>query len=316
MERVAALGVSSCLAGEAVRYDGGHKLDRFVTDQLGRWFRLVPVCPETGCGLPVPREPMRLEGDPASPRLVTVRTRIDLTDRMDAWCAEEVSRLEQEDLCGFIFKKGSPSSGLYRVKVYGRPGEPPRSGRGLFAAAVARRFPRLPLEEEGRLLDPAIRENFIERVFTYRRWKDFLRDDVSPAGLVAFHTEHKLLVMAHSPDHYRRLGRLVAAAGAADRTALPDRYEELLLEAMSRHATVSKHTNVLQHIMGYFRKRLTAAEKQELLEIVGRYHNRLVPLIVPVTLLKHYARIHEEPYLSRQRYLDPHPAELMLRNHV
>ena len=316
MERIAALGVSSCLLGEQVRYDGGHKHDRYITDQLGRWFRLVPVCPEVGCGLPVPREAMRLEGDPATPRLVTVRTRVDLTERMHAYCDEEVRRLEREDLCGFIFKKGSPSSGLYRVKVYGRAGTPPRSGRGLFAAAVARHFPRLPLEEEGRLCDPDIRENFIERVITCRRWKAFLRDDGSPAGLVAFHTDHKLLVMAHSPVHYRRLGALVAGAGTADRPSLLDRYEVQLLEAMALHATVRKHTNVLQHIMGYFRKRLSPVEKQELVEVIGRYHDRLVPLIVPVTLLRHYVRIHEEPYLSRQRYLDPCPAELMLRNHV
>lgn len=316
MERVAALGVSSCLLGESVRYDGGHKHDRYITDLLGRWFRLVPVCPEVGCGLPVPREAMHLAGDPEAPRLVTVRTGQDLTERMQAYCDAETERLAGEELCGFVFKKGSPSSGLYRVKVYGRPGEPPRSGRGLFAAAVARRFPRLPLEEEGRLHDPVIRENFIERVFTYRRWRDFLRDAGTPAGLVAFHTAHKLLVMAHSPDHYRRLGRLVAGAGSADLPVLLDSYEELLLEAMARHATVSKHTNVLQHIMGYFKKVLTPVEKRELLAVIERYHDRLVPLVVPVTLLRHYVRVHGEPYLSGQLYLDPHPAELMLRNHT
>jgi uncharacterized protein YbgA (DUF1722 family)/uncharacterized protein YbbK (DUF523 family) len=316
MPECAAIGVSSCLLGEKVRYDGGHKHDRYITDLLGCWFRLVPVCPEVGCGLPVPRESMRLEGDPAAPRLVTGRTRIDLTERMLAFCREKVRELETEDLSGFIFKKGSPSSGLFRVKVYRGKGAPYAGGRGLFAAAVAGHFLRLPLEEEGRLHDPAIRENFIERVITYRRWKDFLRNDGSPGGLVTFHTSHKLLLMAHSPDHYRRMGKLVAAAGQMERTALMEGYEGLLMEAMALHATVKKNTNVLSHIMGYFKKRLSPGEKRELVEVIGRYHDRMVPLIVPVTLLRHYVRIFEEPYLARQVYLEPHPAELMLRNHV
>lgn len=167
------IGVSSCLLGEKVRYDGGHKLDHYITATLGRYFSLVPVCPEVGCGLPIPREAMRLEGDPAAPRLLTSTSRVDLTAQMQAFCAAKVQELEEEDLCGFIFKKDSPSSGLFHVKVYNN-GLAAKSGRGLFAAAVAQHFPLLPLEEEGRLGDPLLRENFIERVFSYRRWKDFL----------------------------------------------------------------------------------------------------------------------------------------------
>lgn len=173
MEKSIKIGVSSCLLGEPVRYDGGHKHDHYITDILGRYFSFVPVCPEVGCGLPIPREAMRLEGDPAQPRLLTNKSRVDLTVQMQSFCVAKVEELEQEDLCGFIFKKSSPSSGLFRVKVYNN-GMAAKNGRGLFAAAVAQHFPLLPLEEEGRLGDPALRENFIERVFSYRRWKDFL----------------------------------------------------------------------------------------------------------------------------------------------
>lgn len=309
------IGVSSCLLGEKVRYDGGHKHDRYLTDILGRFFRFVPVCPEVECGMPIPREAMRLEGDPAAPRLVTNRTRIDKTGQMLDFCRKKVVELEDEDLCGFIFKKGSPSSGLYRVKVYNQ-GVPAKSGSGLFAAAVVRHFPLLPVEEEGRLNDPHIRENFIERVFTLRRWKDFMGGEKSIGALVAFHTSHKLLVMAHSPSHYREMGALVAHGTEIPLDRLLERYRHLLMEAMALHATVSKQTNVLHHIMGYFKKVLTAAEKAELVEVIARYHDHLVPLIVPLTLLSHYVAKYNQTYLRGQLYLTPHPAELMLRNHV
>ena len=223
--------------------------------------------------------------------------------------------LEGEDLCGFIFKKGSPSSGLFRVKVYGE-GRLARSGSGLFAAAVVEHFPLLPVEEEGRLNDAAIRENFIERVFSCRRWKDFLLDAPDPGRLVAFHTRHKLLVMAHSPQLYREMGSLVAHAREMPWPELVRRYEELFMKALALHATVRKNTNVLMHIMGYFKRALTPGEKEELLGVVGDYHDRLVPLVVPLTLLRHYVLTYDQDYLKQQVYLSPHPAELMLRNHV
>lgn len=309
------IGVSSCLLGEKVRYDGGHKHDRYLTDTLGRFFELVPVCPEVGCGLPVPREAMRLEGDPAAPRLMTNRTRIDKTEQMLAFCRSKVEELAKEDLCGFVFKKGSPSSGLFRVKVY-QDGMPSRSGSGLFASAVARRFPHLPLEEEGRLGDPALRENFIERVFSYRRWKDFPAGEPDLGGLVQFHTRQKLLIMSHSVQHYREMGALVARGRELPWPELVQRYQELFMKALELHATVKKQTNVLMHVMGYFRKELGAEEKQELLELIGQYHDGLVPLVVPMTLLRHYVNKYREPYLQQQFYLCPHPAELMLRNHA
>ena len=309
------IGVSSCLLGEPVRYDGGHKHDRYITDTLGRYFRFVPVCPEVGCGLPTPRESMRLEGDPANPRLVTGKSRVDLTDRMRGYCDAEVRELEKEDLCGFIFKKDSPSSGLFRVKVYNR-GAAARSGRGLFAAAVARHFPLLPMEEEGRLNDPALRENFIVRVFSYRRWKNFLAEEPTLGGLVAFHTAHKLLLMAHSPQAYRTLGTLVAHGRELPLAEALRRYEELFMEGLALHATTRKNTNVLQHMMGYFKGQLSPDEKAELIEVIGQYHDQMAPLVVPLTLIKHYVLKYDQTYLKDQIYLSPNPAQLMLRNHV
>ncbi len=310
-----AIGVSACLLGEQVRYDGGHKHDSYITDMLGRFFRLVPVCPEVGCGLPIPREAMRLEGDPAAPRLITSRSRIDKTEQMLAYCNAKVVELEQEDLCGFIFKKNSPSSGLFRVKVYNN-GMPDKQGSGLFAAAVVRHFPLLPVEEEGRLNDAAIRENFLERVFSYRRWKDFLAGKPDIGGLVEFHTRHKLLIMSHSVQLYRQMGALVAHAVEMKKADLFATYEEQFMKALALHASVKKQTNVLMHIMGYFKHNLTRAEKEELLDVINQYHNQLTPLIAPMTLIKHYVNKYDQPYLKQQIYLSPHPSELMLRNHV
>jgi uncharacterized protein YbgA (DUF1722 family)/uncharacterized protein YbbK (DUF523 family) len=316
MSAAIKVGVSACLLGEPVRYDGGHKHDHYITATLGRYFSFVPVCPEVECGMPTPREAMRLEGDPAAPRLMTRLSRIDKTEQMLAFCENRLRELAQADLCGFIFKKDSPSSGLFRVKVYGSGGMATKSGSGLFAAAVAGHFPLLPLEEEGRLNDPAIRENFIERVFSYRRWKDFLAEGFSLGRLVEFHTAHKLLMMAHSPEIYRSLGAMVAHGRELDPKVLTARYEELLMKGLSLHATVKKQANVLQHIMGYFKKVLSQEEKEELLALITQYHDRLVPLIVPLTLLRHYVRKYDQKYLQQQVYLSPHPAELMLRNHV
>ncbi|HJV65869.1 MAG TPA: DUF523 and DUF1722 domain-containing protein [Geomonas sp.] len=309
------IGVSSCLLGENVRYDGGHKHDHYITDLLGRFFNFLPVCPEVECGMPVPREAMRLVGDPAAPRLVTTRTGIDKTEQMLSFCQAKVAQLETEDLCGFIFKKNSPSSGLFRVKVY-REGMPARSGSGLFAAAVVAHFPNLPVEEEGRLNDPELRENFIERVFAYRRWKDLVAENPDLGKLVGFHTRHKLILLAHSTVLYRELGSLVAQGGSMPLPELLRRYEELFMRALALLATVKKNTNVLQHIMGYFKKQLSGSEKEELGEVIRQYHQQLVPLVVPVTLLRHYVNKYDQRYLKEQLYLAPAPAELMLRNHV
>lgn len=323
MENSLKIGVSSCLLGAKVRYDGGHRHDHYLTDILGTHFRLVPVCPEVESGMPVPREPMRLEGDPSAPRLMTVQSREDKTEQMQLFCQGKLDELEAEDLCGFVFKKGSPSSGLHRVKVFPPPGQaakasrlPPRSGRGLFADALTRRFPFLPVEEEGRLAEPELRENFIERVFTYARWKRFLASEPGLGDLAEFHAAHKLLVMAHSPTLCRELGALVANDKQLGQAELFLQYGELLMMALALCATVKKHTNVLMHVMGHFKTVLSREEKEELLELIRQYRDRQVPHIVPVTMLKHYCLKFKESYLSGQLYLSPHPDELALRNHV
>lgn len=310
------LGISSCLLGEKVRYDGGHKLDHFLTDTLGRYVEWVPVCPEVESGLPVPREAMHLVGDPESPRLVTVRTGKDHTARMRSWAKKKVALLEQRELCGFVFKSRSPSSGMRGVKIYTEAGMPNRTGSGIFARAFMERFPLLPVEDEGRLHDPGLRENFIERIFVFQRWQEFRKAGNGLGRLVDFHTEHKYLIMSHGQKHYGMLGKLVAGAKKVDRAALHEQYFTTLMEGLRLLATVKKNTNVLQHMAGYFKEMLSKDEKQELQEVIRNYHEELVPLIVPVTLIRHYVKKYKVEYLQRQYYLNPHPLELMLRNHV
>jgi len=316
MENRIKIGISTCLLGENVRYDGGHQWDRYITGTLGAYFDFVPVCPEVECGLPVPREAMRLVGDPDAPRLVTIRSGEDHTDRMRTWADGRLRSLEKEDLCGFIFKGGSPSSGMERVKVYDANGVPAKKGRGVFARAFMARFPRIPVEEDGRLHDPNLRENFIERIFALKRWRDVLSAGKTVGNLVAFHTQNKLLSLAHSEKHYRAMGKLVAGGKSLPPDRLYAEYERLLMEALALRSTARKNTNVLQHMMGYFKKDLTPDEKQELLEVIDAYREELVPLIVPVTLMKHYVRKYDQSYLARQTYLNPHPLALRLRNHV
>jgi len=309
------IGVSSCLLGNKVRFDGGHKHDRYITGTLGNYFDFVPVCPEVECGLSIPREAMRLVGDPESPHLVTNKSGVDLTDQMNTWASNRVNQLAQENLCGFIFKSKSPSSGMERVKVYDKNNVPRAIGVGLFARAFKDRFPLLPVEEEGRLHDIVLRENFIESVFVYQRWRKTVAQ-ATAKSLVAFHTYHKLLLRSHSEKHYRELGRIVAQAGTLDPEKLISSYQENLMAAMKLKATVKKHVNVLTHMMGYFKKVLSADEKKELLEVIERFRNQYVPLIVPITLMNHYVRKYNEPYLKDQYYLTPHPTELKLRNHA
>jgi uncharacterized protein YbgA (DUF1722 family)/uncharacterized protein YbbK (DUF523 family) len=310
------IGISSCLLGNPVRYDGGHKLDRFLVDTLGQYVEYVPVCPEVEVGFPVPREALRLVGDPGSPRLVTTQTKEDHTERMVTWARKRVRSLEGEGLCGFIFKSNSPSSGMERVKVYNDKGMAEKKGTGLFARVFMDHFPLVPVEDEGRLHDPKLRENFIEAIFTLKRWREMIGQGRRLGNLVAFHTNHKLLVLAHSPEHYRKMGKLVAGGKSVQTGTLFSKYEALLVEALRLKTTARKNTNVLDHTLGYFKKQLTADEKQEMLEIIQQYRSGHVPLVVPVTLINHYVRKYGEPYLSRQVFLSPHPLELQLRNHA
>lgn len=310
------IGISSCLLGMNVRWNAGHKQDRYLTDTLGAFVAFVPVCPEVEAGFGVPRETFRLEGDPQAPRLMTTRSRQDCTERMQTWARARVEELAHEDLCGFIFKSDSPSSGMVRVKVYSAKGMPQKKGVGLFAREFMDRFPRIPTEDDGRLHNPEIRENFVERMFTLKRWRTVLKEKPGLGRLVDFHTRHKLLLLAHSPKHYRTMGKLVAEGRKLPFETLCDRYEYLLMEALALKATVKKHTNVLQHMMGYFKKELTPDEKRELLEVFGHFTSGLVPLVVPLTLINHYVRKYAQPYLRQQVYLNPHPVELKLRTHV
>jgi len=309
------IGISSCLLGEMVRYDGGHQLDRYLRDTLGAYFDYVPVCPEVEIGLPTPRDTLRLVESEEGSRLVFSRTGEDITARMLDWAERRVRELEREQLCGFIFKAKSPSSGMERVKLYDRNGVPAKKGVGLFARTFMEHFPLLPVEEDGRMHDPHLRENFVECVFVLKRWRDLLAAGATPAGLVDFHTRHKLLLLSHSPELYRELGRLVAQAGKLPLSELLDAYQALLMKIMRLHASLRKHINVLHHLLGYFKKQLSADEKQEMLELIEHYRQGSVPLIVPITLINHYVRKYREPYLSRQVYLQPHPVELQLRNH-
>jgi uncharacterized protein YbgA (DUF1722 family)/uncharacterized protein YbbK (DUF523 family) len=310
------VGISSCLLGETVRFDGGHKHDSFLTGTFGRFVEWVPVCPEVECGFGTPREPMRLVRVKDEVRLLTVRTGRDLTDQLDRYVGRRVTELASEELSGYVLKKDSPSCGMERVKVYEAHGMPTKSGRGRFAASLLERFPALPVEEEGRLSDPRLRENFVERVFAYWRLRGLFGGRWTLGALVRFHTDHKLILMAHSPEAYQQLGRLVARGRSLSPKELERRYTEAFMAALAVLATRRRHTNVLQHMAGYFKDRLDRDSKAELLSAIEDYRRDLVPLIVPITLVRHHVRVHEVSYLAGQLYLEPHPKELMLRNHV
>ncbi len=300
------VGISSCLLGEKVRYDGGHKLDHYLRDTLSRYIQWFPVCPEVECGLPVPLDAMHLEGDPASPRLVTRVSKIDYTPAMKTWAKKRLKELERNDICGFIFKSKSPSSGLHGVKVRTPSGRQSTSGTGIFAQAFTSKFPTVPVEDDRRLHDPQIRENFIEMIYVYSRWKDFLLKGAKASDLIAFHTNHKLLLMSHSPKHYSSLNRLITRPGKINKKFL-HQYIQVFMEGLKLTATLKKNTNVLMHIMGYFKTKLAPEEKEALLDSIHKYHKGLVPLIAPITLINYFARKFNNLYLTRQYYLNPTP---------
>jgi uncharacterized protein YbgA (DUF1722 family)/uncharacterized protein YbbK (DUF523 family) len=313
------IGVSSCLLGAKVRFDGGHKRSDFLVDTLGSFVEFVPVCPEVELGLGVPRETLRLVRDrngAGGTRLIANDTGIDHTDKMNSYAERRVIGLGHEELSGYVLKKDSPSCGMERVRIYGSSGMPTRNGSGLFTSALMRRYPSLPVEEEGRLNDPHLRENFVERVFAYRRLRSFLSSRWTLGGLVQFHTIHKLTLMAHSPKAYGELGRFVAGAKRMARNQVSERYELAFMEALKKLATTARHTNVLHHMLGYLRPHLDRDSRDELVTLIDDYRRGLVPLVVPIALFRHYVRKFDVAYLREQLYLEPHPKELMLRNHV
>jgi uncharacterized protein YbgA (DUF1722 family)/uncharacterized protein YbbK (DUF523 family) len=310
------IGISACLLGTRVRFDGGHKRDAFLVGLLGRFVEWVPVCPEVELGLGTPRESIRLERHNGELRLLAPKSGADHTEAMRAYAERRARGLEHEGLHGFVLKKDSPTCGMERVKVYGAGGAPARNGRGLFAEALLARLPALPIEEEGRLSDPHLRESFVERVFAYRRLESQFAGRWAQGSLVAFHTAHKLQLMSHSPQAYARLGRLVARGRELSRAELRERYRLDFMQALATPATPGRHANVMQHMLGYFSDRLGAEERQELIEVVEDHRRGLLPLVVPLTLMRHQVRRLGVTYLAGQAYLEPHPKELMLRNHV
>jgi uncharacterized protein YbgA (DUF1722 family)/uncharacterized protein YbbK (DUF523 family) len=310
------IGISSCLLGKEVRYDGGHKRDRFLTDVLGPFVEWVPVCPEVEMGMSIPRESIRLVNVQGDIRLLAERSGTDHTETMRSWTRRRLSKLERLDLCGYVLKKDSPSCGMERVRVYGKGGVPARDGRGMFAADLMDRFPLLPSEEEGRLNDAVLRENFIERVFAYRRLRSLFAGKWTRGDVVAFHTAHKFQLMAHSQRAYRELGRLVAEIKKVPRPEFREGYETGFMQALCHHATTRRHVNVLQHMLGYLRKHLGDSARRDLCQVIEDYGTGLVPLIVPVTLVRHYVSCLQIEYLEGQVYLEPHPKELLLRNRV
>jgi uncharacterized protein YbgA (DUF1722 family)/uncharacterized protein YbbK (DUF523 family) len=310
------IGISSCLLGEEVRFDGGHKRDRFLTDVLAPFVEFVPVCPEVEVGMGIPRESVRLVRVGDGVRLRGNKSGADHTEAMKRWSEKRLRRLEQEDLRGYVLKKDSPSCGMERVRIYPEQGPASREGRGLFAEALLAALPLLPVEEEGRLNDPVLRENWIERVFAYHRLRALFAGRWTQGDLVAFHTAHKLQLMAHAPQDYAALGRLVAGGRRLAREALRERYEQGFMAALAKRATPRRHVNAMHHMLGHFRAQLDAAGKRELLALIEDYRQGLVPLVVPLMLIRHYVRRFEVDYLRGQHYLEPHPKELMLRNHV
>ena len=316
-DSIIKIGVSSCLLGERVRFDSGHKHDRYITDVLGLFFKFVPVCPEVEVGMGVPRESVRLIGNPQHPKMVGGKTGIDWTERVIAFREKRMPQLAKNNLSGYLLKKDSPSCGMERVKIYGSSGQPTKAARGMWGGAVVDYFPLLPVEEEGRLNDPQIRENFIIRVFAYHRLQQLFRNKTfKRKDVVEFHTRHKLLLMAHSPKHYQMLGKLVAAIAKTKTADFIDDYSSQFIAGLKVKTTIKKNVNVLHHIMGYLKEYLDKNEKADILSTIDDFHKGLVPLIVPITLIKHYIKKHDISYIKDQIYLNPHPKELMLRNHV
>lgn len=306
------LGISACLLGERVRFDANHKHDHYITGTLGQYFDFFPVCPEVAIGMGIPRPTIRLVGDMAAPRLVGVKVaELDVTDKMRDFSRKQVKKLPS--ICGYVLKSKSPSCGMERVKVYSEKNGINGTGAGLYAEELLRQHPTLPVEEEGRLGDPGLRDNFLERVFVYRRWQQLVASGLSKKKIIDFHSAHKLSLMAHGADHYRALGKMVADMKQQPLKTFADDYLHALMKALRYDATNKKQTNVLHHLMGYLKKQLSKADKAELLEIIDAYRDGRVPLLVPITLLKHHFRHHPHDYISNQYYLNPEPDEMLLR---
>jgi uncharacterized protein YbgA (DUF1722 family)/uncharacterized protein YbbK (DUF523 family) len=312
--RLPRLGVSSCLMGQPVRFDGGHKNNRFISASLIDYMDFQPVCPEIESGMSVPRPTIQLRQKGDDIRLVmSKQPDHDLTEQMNTYAESKLDGLSHLD--GYIFKKDSPSCGVFRVPVViNQQGYKTREGTGVFARAFMERYPLIPVEEEGRLNDTGLRENFIERVYAYRRWKSIPDPEHNVKGLIEFHARHKLMLMARGSHYYEELGRLVAGVSIADLSARREGYIVRFMEVMRETAPRRRQYNVLQHILGYLKNVLSSEDKQELLAIFKAYRDCQVPLITPITLLRHHLRVHPQPYINQQHYLKPCPETLALRS--
>ena len=316
MKKPIRIGVSSCLLGMKVRFDGNHKLDTYLTKILDEYFEFIPSCPEVEIGMGIPRETIRLVGHDDDPSLIAPDSGNDYTQKMNDYSRDRMLYLKSKKIHGYILKSGSPSCGMERVRVYDKNNVPTKSGVGLFARKLMNENPLLPVEEEGRLKDMKLRENFIERVFAYYRLQAFLEAEPTPAKLVDFHTRNKMTIMAHNVSAYREMGRLVANAGTLDLSKLLGEYSVLYMNALKTKATRKRHANVLYHLIGHFKKIVDASLQQNMVQQIEAYRQGLVPLIVPISLIRHHLIEYDGTWLSSQTYLNPYPEELMLRNHV
>ena len=317
MKEKIKIGMSSCLLGEEVRWDGDHKHDQYVRDVLGSYFDYVSICPEVDVGMGVPRETVALYGTLENPKMITKRSKTDWTKKMNHYTKDRIHELTKENLCGYVFKSKSPSCGIGKVPIYSEFGSSRmRHGSGMFASSFVKVFPLVPVEDEGRLHDPVIRENFIVRIFCFHRLQLLVRKSFSIGSLVRFHTRHKFLILSHSRKNYGDMGQLVANAKKIKTAELKTRYSKLFMAALTYKSTPKKNTDVLLHMMGFLKKILTREEKKNILSVIEDYRNELLPLVVPVTLIYHQVKKHNIEYLLDQVYLNPHPKELMLRNHV
>ena len=304
------VGISACLLGDQVRFDGGHKRSSFCADELQRHVEFVKLCPEVGIGMPVPRPTIRLEQHQTGVRAIVPKTGEDVTQRLSEFADRAQPHLQQ--LSGYVLCAKSPSCGMERVKLYDpQTGHARKEAQGIFVQRLRQLHPALPLEEDGRLNDAPLRENFVMRVYVYHAWQQ-LPKPLTKADLLRFHTSLKLLLLAHNQQQYRALGRLVADQQKIS-AEFSKSYIEAIMAALAHPATRANHTNVLQHIQGYFSQHLNAEQKAELSELIMAYHDGIQPLLAPLTLLRHYLREFPDAYLAEQRYLNPYPADLKLR---
>ncbi len=298
------IGISSCLLGQKVRFDANHKEQRFITRVLAKRFEFVPVCPEMAIGLGVPRTPIHLVGDQDRQRVVNVKDEsIDVTQQLVEFGQQKAKQLSF--ISGYIFKKGSPSCGLFNVKIYKSKTQVLNSGTGLYAQQIVNANPLLPVEEEGRLNDDKLRHNFLQRVEVYHRWQQLQAEGISRKGIIEFHTRHKFMLLAHCESSYRALGRLVANIGSnTDIKSFAEEYIAMLMTGLEKPTSRGKHSNVLEHLVGYFKKHLDSQDKSELKQLIGGYRSGMIPRAVPIALLKHYLRKFPHPYVHQQYYLN------------